>query len=220
MKRLMQIALAAVVVAMAAGPALAQEQQRQRRGGGFGGFGGGMLSLLTQKPVQEELKLSEEQVKKVTELQAKERENRPDFQGLDREEIQKKMAERTKVQNEAIAKILDDKQFKRVKQISLQVQGPRAVNNAEVAKALNITDEQKEKIREIQTKSFQEMRDLGGDEEGRKKIPELMKQTNEKMMGVLTAEQKTKLKEMQGEPFKNLSELQRPQFGGRRNRQN
>ncbi|HTU93370.1 MAG TPA: hypothetical protein VMF69_25035 [Gemmataceae bacterium] len=216
----MQIALAAVVVAMAAGPALAQEQQRQRRGGGFGGFGGGMLSLLTQKPVQEELKLSEEQVKKVTELQAKERENRPDFQGLDREEIQKKMAERTKVQNEAIAKILDDKQFKRVKQISLQVQGPRAVNNAEVAKALNITDEQKEKIREIQTKSFQEMRDLGGDEEGRKKIPELMKQTNEKMMGVLTAEQKTKLKEMQGEPFKNLSELQRPQFGGRRNRQN
>jgi Spy/CpxP family protein refolding chaperone len=216
MKKLMQITLVAAVVAMTAGPALAQQRQRQRPGGGFGGFGGGVLYLLGQKSVQEELKLSEEQTKKVTELAEKQRANRGDFQGLSREEIQKKMAERSKEQNDALAKILDAKQLKRARQISLQQQGARAVMGEEVAKALKITDEQKTKIREIQTKAAEEMRGLRGQEDARTKIQEITKTTNEKVLGLLTAEQKKTLKEMQGEPFKG--EIQRQ--GGRRNRQN
>jgi Spy/CpxP family protein refolding chaperone len=219
----MQVTLVAAVVAMTAGSALAQERQRQRPGGGFGGFGGGTLFLLGQKSVQEELKLSDEQIKKVQELAQAQRSNRGDFQGLGREEIQKKLAERAKAQNEALAKILDAKQLKRAKQIALQQQTRFglgfALNNEEVAKSLNITDEQKEKIRQIQGKVREEMQGVGFDEQGRKKREEVMKAANERMESVLTAEQKTKLKEMQGEPFKG--EIQRPQFGaGRRNRQN
>lgn len=211
MKRLMQITLVVAILAVALRPALAQERQRPR-----GGFGGGLIFLLGQKSVQEELKLSGEQIKQVQELAEKQRANRPNFQGLDREEIQKKMAELRKAENEALAKILKPEQLKRVKQISVQQQGVRAVFNEDVAKALKITDEQKDKFREIQRHAFEEMQGLGRDEEGFKKRQEIMKATNEKMMGVLTAEQKAKLKEMQGKPFKG--EIQRPQFGRSRSR--
>jgi len=214
----MQITLAAAVAAMAVSPVLAQQRQR-----GFGGFGGmGTLLLLGQKSVQEELKLSDEQVKKVTELQEKQRESFQGLRDLSQEERRTKMQEITKTQNEALAKILKPEQLKRAKQIALQQQMRFGLgfvlNNEEVAKALKITDEQRDKIREIQRSAFEEMRDLGRDEEGRKKREEIRNATNEKVNGVLTAEQKTKLKELQGEPFKGKIEF--PQFGGRRNRQN
>lgn len=214
MKRLVQLTLAAAVVAMAASPALAQERQRQRQGGGFGfgGFGGGVTFLLGQKSVQEELKLSDEQTKQVKELMDKQRESFQGLRDLSQEERRTKMQELNKANNEAVAKILKPEQLKRVRQIALQRQGAAAVSNEEVAKELKITDEQKEKIREIQMKAGEEMRGLGFDEEARKKRQEAMKTMNEKITGVLTAEQKEKLKKMQGEPFKG--EIQ---FGGRRN---
>jgi Spy/CpxP family protein refolding chaperone len=204
----MQVSLVAAVVAMAASPALAQQRQRQG-----GGFGGGMIFLLGQKSVQDELKLSGEQVKQVKELADKQLESFQGLRDLSQEERRTKMQELNKANNEAVAKILKPEQLKRVKQISLQQQGARAVNSEEVAKALKVTEDQKEKIREIQMKSFEEMRELQG-EENAKKRQELMKETNEKMMNVLTAEQKAELKKMQGEPFKG--EIQRPGFGGRR----
>jgi len=216
MKRLAQITLAAALVAMAVSPALAQERQRQRPGGRFGGFGGGMVYLLTQKSVQEELKLSEEQVKKVEELRTKQRESFQGLRDLSQEERQKKMREQGEATQKAVAGILKPEQLKRGRQISLQLQGAGALRNEEVAKALNITDDQKEKIREIQRKSFEEMRGLGRGEEARTKIQELRKATNEKVMAVLTAEQKTKLKEMQGKPF--TGKIEPPQFGGRNRR--
>jgi Spy/CpxP family protein refolding chaperone len=222
MKRLMHIAWAAAVVAIAVCPAWAQEQQRQRGGGrGFGAFGAGTLYLLGQKSVQEELKLSDEQVKKVTELQEKQREAFQGLRDLSPEERQTKMQEIAKAQNEALAKVLDAKQLKRAKQIALQQQVrfglAFVLTNDELAKTLQITDEQKQKIQEIRRSAFEEMRDLGRDEEGRKKREEIRNATNEKVNGVLTAEQKAKLKELQGEPFKG--EIQFPPFGGgRRNR--
>jgi Spy/CpxP family protein refolding chaperone len=208
----MQVTLVAAVVAMAASPALAQAQQRQRQGGGFGGFGGGVMFLLGQKSVQEELKLSDEQVKQVKELTDKQREAFQGLRDLSQEERRTKIQELGKSNNEAIAKMLKPQQLKRVKQIALQRQGAAAVNNEEVSKALNITADQKEKIRDIQTKAREEMQGLGFDEEARKKRQEVMKAMNDKITGVLTAEQKSKLKEMQGDPFKG--EIQ---FGPRRN---
>jgi hypothetical protein len=218
MKRFMQLTLAAAVVAIVASPALAQ----QRQGRGFGGMGMGALFYLTQKSVQEELKLSDEQVKKVTELQEKQRESFQGLQDLSQEERRAKMQEAAKAQSEAISKILDAKQLKRAKEIALQQQVKNnlgmALNNEEVAKALNITDEQKDKIRELQGKAREELQGAGFDEDGFKKRQEVMKAMSEKVEGMLTADQKTKLKELQGEPFKG--EIQRPQFGRRRDQRN
>src|SRR5262249_28594448 len=162
-------------VAMAATPVLAQ-----RPGGGLGGFGGGVLFLLGQKSVHQELKLSDEQIKQVKELADKQRESFQGLRDLSPEERRTKRQEMNKANNEAVDKILKPEQFNRVKQISLQQQGARAVLTDEVAKTLKITDDQKEKLREIQMKSFEEMRELGFGEENAKKRQELMKETNEK----------------------------------------
>jgi Spy/CpxP family protein refolding chaperone len=210
MKRLVPLALALALVALAASAALAQPGFRP------GGFGGGTLFLLTQKSVQEELKLSEDQVKKVTELDQKQREAFRDFRDLSREERQQKMQEMAKANDKAIGEILKEDQLKRVKQISLQQQGARALGTPEVADALKLTDEQKDKVKGIQEESAKEFRELfqgGGDrDEVRKKMEALRKSTEEKLMGVLTDDQKTKWKELQGEPFKG--EIRRPGFGG------
>ncbi len=219
MKRLMQVTLVAAIVVMAASPVLAQQRRGQGGGGrGFGGLGGGAM-LLGQKSVQEELKLSDEQVKQVKELVDKQREAFQGFGDLSQEERRTKMQEMAKTNNEAIAKILKPEQTKRFKQIALQQQVrfglANVLNNPETAKELKITDEQKGKLEEIRNKAREETQGLGFDEEGRQKRQEVTKATNEKVMGVLTAEQKAKLKEMQGEPFKG--EIQ---FGGRRQRQN
>lgn len=214
MKRLAQITLVAAAVALAAGSALAQQRQRPR--GGFGGFRRAMLLfLLNQKSVQEELKLSDDQVTKVKELLDKQRDSFRGLRDLSREERQKKIQEQGEATRKAVAKLLKPEQLKRVRQVALQLQGARALNNPQVAKALEISDEQKEKIQEIQRSAFAELRGAGRGEEARKKRQEVMKATNEKIMGVLTAEQKTKLKKMQGAPFKG--EIA-PPFGGGRGR--
>jgi Spy/CpxP family protein refolding chaperone len=207
MKRLVPLALALAVVALAAA---AVQAQGPRPGGG------GTLFLLTQKSVQEELKMSEEQVKKVSELEAKQREAFRDFRDLSREERQKKFQEMAKANEKAIGEILKPEQLKRVKQISLQRQGLRALGDPEVAEALKLTAEQKDKVKAVMDETGKEMRALFGAgldrDEARKKMEEIRKASEEKLMTILTDEQKTKLKELQGEPFKG--EIRFPQFGG------
>jgi Spy/CpxP family protein refolding chaperone len=182
---------------------------------GAGGFGASLTFLAGQKSVQEEVKMTTEQVGKVKELADKQRQDFAGLRNLSREERQKKAEERTQAEAKALADVLKPDQFKRLKQISWQQQGTRALSNAEVADALGLSAEQKDKVKSIREDSRKEMRDLvrgGNREEARKKLEELRKADDEKVTAVLTAEQKTKLKELTGEPFKG--EIQRPQFGG------
>jgi Spy/CpxP family protein refolding chaperone len=222
MKRLFQFGVVVAVAAVMCGATQAQQRQRP---GGPGGFGGGILMYLGQKSVQEELKMTEDQVNKLKELTAKQRESFQQLRDLNQEERRTKMQEIAKANDKAIGEILKSEQVKRAKEITLQLTlrtqaGFVLMNNEAVGGALKINEEQKDKIREIQAKMREEMQGLGRDEEARKKREELMKTTTEKVMGVLTAEQKTKLKEMQGKEF--TGKIERPQFGGgnRRNRQN
>lgn len=208
MKRLGPITLALAVMMLASSPALAQQ-----RGQFAGGFGVSPLMLLGQKSVQDELKLSGDQVKKVQELTEKQRDAFRDFQNLDQDERRKKMQEMAQSNQKAIGTILKEGQLKRLKQITWQQQGSGAFSDPDVASALKLTDEQKQKMRDIQQSAFGEMRDLGRDEEAQKKRQEILKTMNDKLQGVLTAEQKEKLKELTGEPFKG--EIRRPQFNRR-----
>jgi Spy/CpxP family protein refolding chaperone len=206
------MALVFAVAALIASPALAQ-RDRPRGGGGFGGA----FFLLTQESVQKELKLSDDQVKKVKELQDKQREAFQGFRDLSREERQTKMREQGEATQKAIKELLKADQHKRLDQISLQREGSRALSRKEVAEALKISDEQKEKLKTIQEETRKEMGELfrgENREEARKKIEELRKSSEEKAMNVLTSEQKTKLKEMQGKPF--TGEIRFPGFGGGR----
>ncbi len=211
-----------VIACLAALPALSQEPQKRPGGqgkGGFGAFGGRMGGvssgqLLTQKSVQDELKLSEEQLKKVTEVGEKQKKAMDDLKGAEPQERFKKMMEITQANEKAYAEVLKPEQTKRLKQVSLQVQGVRALANPELAKEVGLTEEQREKMRTIQAEASKEMFAGGGfganPDEMRKKIEEMNKGINEKLLTALTAEQKTKWKEMTGEPFKGKVELTFP----------
>jgi hypothetical protein len=205
---------ALAVTVAAAQPALAQ---RGGRGAGFGGGrGGNSLSLLTQKSVQDELKMSEEQIKKASEQVEKQRESFAGLRDLSREERQAKMQESAKANQALLAEILKEDQLKRFKQISLQQRGGQALADPEVAQALGLSTEQKDRIQAIQEASQGEMRELfqaGGDrQETQKKAEALRASVNEKATAVLTAEQQTKWKEMTGAPFKG--EIRRQGRGG------
>jgi len=177
---------------------------------GGGGNIGMEMFLLRNKAVQEDLKLSEDQLKKLEEQFAKADELRKSL-AVKNPDAAKQFQEA----QEALAKIgeavkgtLTDDQKKRVGQIALQRGGPTAVMRPDIAGQMNFTDEQKEKLKAIAQEQGQKTRELfqngkdGDRAELVKKFEELRKEHGEKIVGVLTDEQKSKWKELVGEPFK------------------
>jgi hypothetical protein len=107
-----------------------------------------------------------------------------------------------------VEKILKPEQMTRLRQISRQQGGPAAYLKPENVKDLELTDDQKTKLRSISTeldKDVGELRRSGGKggftPETREKIDSLTKEANEKAAGVLTDDQKAKWKTLIGEPY-------------------
>jgi len=211
MKAMLQGVVGLGLVALLAGPALAQGQGR----GGFGMMGGGGLGgLIGNESVQKELKLDDAQVTKAKELGDKNREKmtaaREELQSLDQEERGKKMAELRKEMNEstlkAVGEFLKPEQVTRLKQINCQTLGAMAFSDPDIAKKLNITDAQKDEIKTITDESMATMREIGqgfqDDREGTmKKMTEHRKETLTKVVAKLNDEQQKTWKEMTGAPF-------------------
>ncbi len=209
MKTFGALVLACGLVASLSGPAQAQQGR-----GGFGGGFGGPGMLLTNKGVQQEIKATEEQVSKLTtlgeEISGKMREAMQGAQDLSQEERREKMQ---KVQagiqadvHKGLTEILKPEQVKRFHQIQTQTAGIQAFTTPRVAEALKLTDEQKEKVKGIQTELQSSMvslrQEFQNDREGAmKKSAELRKAANEKAMELLTSEQKATWKELTGEHF-------------------
>jgi hypothetical protein len=200
----MRVALkAALTLGLAVGLMTAAYAQGQGRGGS--GPGG----LLTNPGVKKELKLTDDQVKKVEDALAKVQDKHKDdfarFREMSREERQKTMRAFAEDYNKAVAGVLDANQMKRFKQIQWQLAGFGALEDPEVQKTLKLSDDQQKKLTVIFEESGKKMQELfrgGNVEGGREKFDKIRKETEEKANGVLTDEQKKQWKEMQGEPFK------------------
>ncbi|MFI5458412.1 MAG: hypothetical protein ACHRXM_23525 [Isosphaerales bacterium] len=198
------------LVALLAGPALAQGQGR-----GFGMFGGGGIGMLIgNESVQKELKLDDKQVEKAKEVAGKNGEKmraaREEFQNLDQEERRTKMQTLGKEMNEstlkAVGEFLKPEQITRLHQISYQTRGAMAFSDPEVAKKLSLTDGQKSEIKTIVDDSTAAIREIftsnQDDREGNmKKVAELRKETLTKVTGKLNDEQQKTWKELIGSPF-------------------
>src|SRR5688572_6865757 len=245
---------AVLVAAVAVDAAMAQAPQGGlgRRPGGFqGGFGGGPgggtsdFTLLATEQVQKELELLPEQISDLTKLREG---NRPDFSAfaglrdLPEEERNKKMEElraagekRQKELREKANEILLPHQQDRLKQITLQVRGSAALEDAEIAGELKLNDGQKEKIkstRESQREKVGAMfREGGQGGEGnrdamREKFQKLRQENDAELVAILTSEQRAQFEKMKGEKFEiDMSQLNRggpggpggpTRFGGRR----
>jgi Spy/CpxP family protein refolding chaperone len=186
-----------LVLCVVLGMVSVAQAQRQR-----GGFGPG--AMLQNEGVQKELNITDAQKTKLKEALDKVREDNKDIIAKGRDMTAEDRAKLAKAGNDAIAKVLDEKQAKRFKEIQLQTQGARALQSQEVQSKLKLSDDQKEKIKKINEESGEKMRELFGggfNEETAKKMAELRKETMDKATGVLSDEQKKTWKEMTGKPF-------------------
>jgi Spy/CpxP family protein refolding chaperone len=204
------IILAFVIIVLAATAAPAPEARP------LGGFETGVWLLLKQNSprLREELRLTESQVKQIDELIAEERRASSSVRGsdgkIDRQKLRELMAELrdlTKRHADTVPKILTKTQLMRAEQIHLQrVRLAFAFRLPQVAAALKITEDQKEKMDLIRNEYTQELRGLspvgGAGEELLQKRAELRKSQDEKTLNMLTPAQKAKWKQLLGQPFK------------------
>jgi hypothetical protein len=199
------LAVALFVVGLAA-VLEAQQPPRQRgQGGQGGGFGGrGFMDvntlILTNEPLQEEVKVTAEQKEKFKPVAAKQTELNKKmaemFQGGGAKgkgkgnkggggafaDMQK---ERQAISEEAktlVSTTLTTDQKVRLKQIEIQVLGVRAFTNEEVVTALKLTDEQKDKIKGISEEYAKDARELfgGGFRPGQQPDPEKQAENTKK----------------------------------------
>ena len=163
------------------------------------------LLLLRQKSVQQELKLSPELTKKVMEFTNKQHEAFREALKAGDEERKQKLKEFDKQNKQFLTDNLAPEQRKRLVQIMLQVTGLHELNRPEVARALNLTEEQQQKFKDLQKehrKALVEIIQPEGREGRNEKLAKLREDTRAKIRAILTDEQKAKVRELVGEPFK------------------
>jgi Spy/CpxP family protein refolding chaperone len=212
--------------ALALGLGMSASVFAQGRGGGMGMMGMGPmagLGILGSAEAKAELKLTDEQVTKIQEIQEGMRETMmskfQDLQGTPPEEMREKMApimaEVTKEVNGKLEGVLDKDQYVRFKQINLQAMGYAALAQEDVQAELKLTDEQKEKIAAIGEETQSAMRDaFQSAQDDRQAAMTAIREARDKAMkdsaAVLTEEQKKAWEGMVGKPF------QMPAFGAGR----
>lgn len=204
-----------VIVAVAALVGSAMAQGGGGGGRGQRGGGGNMNSptgMLNRADVQKDLGISEEQKTKLTEIRSGMRQKMQDARqaaGDDRAAQQAAMAKLGEESAKEINAVLTPDQQKRLKEIFIQVRGTQAVLNTEVQKDIEITDEQKTKIVDLQKRQQQANADIrakvqSGEIE-QSAVRELQQKNNkvlaDEITALLTDAQKAKLKEMGGKPF-------------------
>jgi Spy/CpxP family protein refolding chaperone len=205
--RYAKLAMALLLVGLLAGTVLGQ---RFPFGGGFGGA----AMLLGNPDVQQELKLSEDQIAKAKEVGQQVRDKFKDaFAGLKdtpKDQIREKAEEIMKQVNTETEKglkgVLNADQTKRLKQLELQAKGPAAFTDPDVEKTLALTADQKDKIKTItqdaNTERGEIFKNAKGDfQAAMTKMQTLQKETLEKTTATLNDTQKKTWKDMTGNPF-------------------
>lgn len=177
----------------------------QGRRGGMRGFGG--LAILRDEKVQAELKMTPDQISKLETKQQEVQEKTRDlmqgagnFRDMSEEDRAKLMTKMQDINETAVKDILTNEQLPRFHQLELQQAGPQALTRKDVAEKLKITDEQKAKIKEIQTQTQADTRQAMQDQDFQK-LAEIRRSSAEKILAVLTDDQRAQFKEMLGPKF-------------------
>ena len=221
---------ACIGLSLLAGATFAQPRPDGRGRGGLGGGlpgfgGGGPLELLQRPDVQAELELLDEQKNDLLALVEKSNERRRElFSGFadqfrnrdaaseaDREALRNKVQEAFQSLNKETEQGLSfllPHQRKRLSQLEIQFRmrgggGLGALGSPEIGAQLEVTDQQREILRD---KAMELGREFG------KKLAELRREMQEKLLAELSPEQRTKFQEMVGDPFEFQD---RPPGGGR-----
>jgi hypothetical protein len=204
---------------------MAQSASAQKARRGFSGFSPAEIATLSE--VQADLKLKEDQQAKTRQIYDELRSERRNlwqgggFEG-DFEEMGRKIQELNQGASAKLVEVLDPPQRARLQEILIQVNGAMALNEADVVKVLNLSDEQQEKLAEIPRKIWPAIRDAVDetqtDDQRRAIIADIRAKNEEEMLAVLTPGQREEFKAMQGQPIEVDTNPLRPRGWGRRNR--
>jgi len=194
-----------------------------QRGRGFRRmFGASNAQLASLPEVQTELKMTDEQKTRVTEINDKLGEDRRELFGTGFDhwnEIRGRVEQLNRDASQQVDGLLDPAQRKRLQEISIQQNGPRALRNSDVVAELGLSDEQKTKLAaadEENNKAFEKAVEESGHDDWRQRAGELGEEADKRLLGVLTADQQKKFDQMRGEEFNvDLSQLYRGRRGGR-----
>jgi Spy/CpxP family protein refolding chaperone len=191
--------------------------QAQRPGGGrgFGGFGGMMNSssaLMGIEEVRKELKLSDavgDQIAAAVQATREEIMSGVNFQDMtdaDREAMQKRSEEANKKFDEMLIKTLTPEQQSRFSELRLQREGSGAFAREDVAKKLNLTDDQKSSVKKIlEAAVVPPINFFEASQDERESFMNKSREAREKatrdLAALLTPEQSATWKKMVGEKF-------------------
>ena len=173
--------------------------------------GAGQFVLLTDRAVLDDLRLSDEQHEQIRTLTERMEEQRKKkfkaFYKMSAAERQRRFVELARGNEAAVAAILKPEKLHRLEQIALQNRGPSAFREADVAAALKLTAEQKQRIRAIEAETFfgppPESLRRGGPGRGdpRQEHDKKMKEARDRIQALLTPAQAKQWREMTGAPF-------------------
>jgi hypothetical protein len=191
--------------------------------------------LLGNADVQKELAITDDQKTKLEDLQQKARDDmRSMFQGAGnfqdmtdeertkfREDMRKKMEEAGKKGQAEIAKVLDEKQMDRLKQLGVQVQGADALTDPDVVAKLKLSQESQDKIKKIVEDARQNRPQFdfrnATDDERKEFMDKMQKQradTLKSSLAVLDDDQLVEWGKLTGKEFKFQGGFGRGGFGG------
>jgi acyl-CoA reductase-like NAD-dependent aldehyde dehydrogenase len=201
---------------------------------GMGAPGGDIVSLMASPEVVKLLKLTDDESAFVKLLVDEVREQRRQaFEGgqnlspEERRERFEKLREQQQEHQKQLAEIIGEQKMARLRQIGMQITGVLAVFfNPELGEKVGLTEDQRRQAREQGEADRDKFREVfqsaqGDPEAMRKGMQELLKQQQERALGLLTDEQKKKWAELQGEAvgeevLAKIRESLAGQFGGGR----
>jgi hypothetical protein len=164
------------------------------------------VALAQLDEVQAELMLNDEQQEQVVNLNRQLNEERMSlFQNAagDRAKIREGIAKLNQEFADKFAEQLDESQRQRVREIYVQVNGLLVLQDKAIAESLDLTDEQLDKLEQARDAIRDEFMNAGlrdlGEEEAAKKVDELIKSRDEKLLAILTDQQRTQFEDMKGE---------------------
>jgi len=162
------------------------------------------VMLLRQQSVQQELKLQSGDAAKIDKFTADQWQKAKEINKLSEAERDRKFQELSKENDRFIDQTLSKEQRKRLKEVELQVAGLLCVTRDEVARKLNLTEDQKKRAHQMQKEARQEMQELVASykaDEKSNKLEQLHKTSNDKLKELLTDEQEKIWAQMTGAPF-------------------
>ena len=167
-------------------------------GGGGAARGRGLIGIAQREEVVAELKLTEEQTAKLTELQAAARGGFQALQAVPEAERPAAMKAMREGQEKSVSEVLDAPQFTRLLQLTWRETGLASVERDDVATGLGLSDEQREKLRPIladRQSGQRALREAPPEEAAQKR-----KDWDDQLRAVLTEDQAKQGEELLGAP--------------------